>query len=89
PVVDDQQQMLGIVTVDDVLDALIEESPEDAHKFGGMEALDKPYMQIGILEMLRKRAGWLSVLFLGEMLTASAMQHYEDELARAVVLTLF
>jgi len=89
PVVDAQQRMLGIVTVDDVLDALIEESTEDAHKFGGMEALEKPYMQIGFMEMLRKRAGWLSVLFIGEMLTASAMQHYEDELARAVVLTLF
>lgn len=89
PVVDAQQRMLGIVTVDDILDALIEESTEDAHKFGGMEALDKPYMQIGFMEMLRKRAGWLSVLFVGEMLTASAMQHYEDELARAVVLTLF
>lgn len=89
PVVDAQRRLLGIVTVDDVLDALIEESTEDAHKFGGMEALEKPYMQIGFLEMLRKRGGWLSVLFLGEMLTASAMQHYEDELARAVVLTLF
>jgi len=89
PVVDARQQMLGIVTVDDILDALIDESTEDVHKFGGVEALDKPYMQIGFLEMLRKRAGWLSVLFLGEMLTASAMQHYEDELARAVVLTLF
>ncbi|GAB3066537.1 magnesium transporter [Stenotrophomonas tumulicola] len=89
PVVDAQQHMLGIVTVDDILDALIEESTEDAHKFGGMEALEKPYMQIGFFEMLRKRGGWLSVLFLGEMLTASAMQHYEDELARAVVLTLF
>ena len=89
PVVDAGMQMLGIVTVDDILDALIEESTEDAHKFGGMEALEKPYMQIGFLEMLRKRGGWLSVLFLGEMLTASAMQHYEDELARAVVLTLF
>jgi len=89
PVVDAQLQMLGIVTVDDILDALIDESTEDVHKFGGVEALDKPYMQIGFLEMLRKRAGWLSVLFLGEMLTASAMQHYEDELARAVVLTLF
>jgi len=89
PVVDAQQRMLGIVTVDDILDALIEESTEDAHKFGGMEALEKPYMQIGFFEMLRKRAGWLSVLFVGEMLTASAMQHYEDELARAVVLTLF
>lgn len=89
PVVDPQRHMLGIVTVDDILDALIDESTEDVHKFGGVEALDKPYMQIGFFEMLRKRAGWLSVLFLGEMLTASAMQHYEDELARAVVLTLF
>ncbi|MDX3934597.1 magnesium transporter [Stenotrophomonas sp.] len=89
PVVDAQHHVLGIVTVDDILDALIEESTEDVHKFGGMEALEKPYMQIGFFEMLRKRAGWLSVLFLGEMLTASAMQHYEDELARAVVLTLF
>jgi len=89
PVVDPAQHVLGIVTVDDILDALIEESTEDAHKFGGMEALEKPYMQIGFFGMIRKRAGWLSVLFLGEMLTASAMQHYEDELARAVVLTLF
>jgi len=89
PVVDASMRMMGIVTVDDILDALIEESTEDAHKFGGMEALEKPYMQIGFVEMLRKRGGWLSVLFLGEMLTASAMQHYEDELARAVVLTLF
>ncbi|SBV37229.1 Magnesium transporter [uncultured Stenotrophomonas sp.] len=89
PVVDARQRMLGIVTVDDILDALIDESTEDVHKFGGVEALDKPYMQIGFRDMIRKRAGWLSVLFLGEMLTASAMQHYEDELARAVVLTLF
>lgn len=89
PVVDAQRRMLGIVTVDDILDALIDESTEDVHKFGGVEALDRPYMQIGFFDMIRKRAGWLSVLFLGEMLTASAMQHYEDELARAVVLTLF
>lgn len=89
PVVDGDRHVLGIVTVDDILDALIEESTEDAHKFGGMEALEKPYMQIGFFEMIRKRAGWLSVLFIGEMLTASAMQHFEDELARAVVLTLF
>ncbi|MCW4455930.1 magnesium transporter [Flavobacterium sp. MXW15] len=89
PVVDAQRHVLGIVTVDDILDALIEESTEDVHKFGGMEALDKPYMRIGFFEMIRKRGGWLSVLFLGEMLTASAMQHYEEELARAVVLTLF
>lgn len=89
PVVDARRHVLGIVTVDDVLDALIAESTEDVHKFGGMEALDKPYMRIGFGEMIRKRAGWLGVLFLGEMLTASAMQHFEDQLARAVVLTLF
>ncbi|MFT3762190.1 MAG: magnesium transporter [Pseudoxanthomonas sp.] len=89
PVVDPDRRVLGIVTVDDVLDALIAESTEDVQKFGGVEALERPYMQIGFLEMIRKRAGWLSVLFFGEMLTASAMQHFEDELARAVVLTLF
>ena len=89
PVVDASRHILGIVTVDDILDALIAESTEDVQKFGGVEALDKPYMQIGFGEMIRKRAGWLSVLFLGEMLTASAMQHFEDELSRAVVLTLF
>ncbi|WP_101064852.1 magnesium transporter, partial [Xanthomonas phaseoli] len=89
PVVDARGHVLGIVTVDDVLDALIAESTEDVHKFGGMEALDKPYMQIGFGQMIKKRAGWLSVLFLGEMLTASAMQHFEDELSKAVVLTLF
>src|SRR5262249_44116622 len=57
--------------------------------FGGVEALDAPYMEIGFLEMIRKRAGWLCALFLGEMLTASAMQHFESELEKAVVLTLF
>lgn len=63
PVVDARGHVLGIVTVDDVLDALIAESTEDVHKFGGMEALDKPYMQIGFGQMIKKRAGWLSVLF--------------------------
>ncbi len=81
--------MLGIVTVDDMIDAIIEEGTEDAQKFGGMEALDEPYMEIGFLDMLKKRAGWLCVLFLGEMLTASAMQHFEEELEKAIVLTLF
>lgn len=89
PVVDAQDQLMGIVTVDDILDAMIHESTEDAHKFGGLEALDKPYMQIGFVEMIRRRGGWLSVLFIGEMLTASVMQHYEQELARAIMLTLF
>jgi magnesium transporter len=85
----DHGRMLGIVTVDDVIDAILEDTTEDVQKFGGMEALDQPYMKIGMLDMLRKRAGWLCVLFLSEMLTASAMQGYEDELQKAIVLTLF
>ncbi len=89
PVVDEAQHILGIVTVDDVIDAIIAETTEDAHKFGGMETLGKPYMQIGFFQMIHKRAGWLAILFLGEMLTASAMQHYEVQLERAIVLTLF
>jgi magnesium transporter len=89
PVVDDKNHVLGIVTVDDIIDAIVEEGTEDAQKFGGMEALDEPYMQIGIGQMLRKRGGWLAILFLGEMLTANAMQYFQGELEKAIVLTLF
>lgn len=89
PVVDDGRQVLGIVTVDDVIDAMIAETTEDVHKLGGMEALGEPYRQIGFLTMIRKRAGWLSVLLLGEMLTASVLQHYEGAIEKAIVLTLF
>jgi magnesium transporter len=89
PVVDASGQVLGIVTVDDIMDALIEESTEDVQKFGGTQTLDRRYMDIGFLEMIRKRGGWLAVLFMGEMLTASAMQHFEADIAKAVVLTLF
>jgi magnesium transporter len=89
PVVDKGGHVLGIVTVDDIIDAIVEENTEDVQKFGGMEALDAPYMEIGFLRMIQKRAGWLCALFLGEMLTASAMQHFESELEKAVVLTLF
>ena len=89
PVIDERRQVLGIVTVDDVIDAIVQEGTEDAQKFGGMEALDGPYMQIGFVDMLKKRAGWLCALFVSEMLTASAMQHYQTELEKAVVLTLF
>ncbi len=89
PVLNDRGQVLGIVTVDDVIDAIVAESTEDVQRFGGVEATNEPYLQISFLEMIRKRAGWLSALFIGEMLTASAMQHFEDELAKAVVLTLF
>ncbi|QND49965.1 magnesium transporter [Rhizobium lusitanum] len=89
PVVDENCRMLGIVTVDDVIDTMIADNTEAAQRFGGMEALGQPYMKIGFVGMIRKRAGWLAALFLGEMLTASAMQHFEGELEKAVVLTLF
>jgi magnesium transporter len=89
PVVDAAGRVLGIVTVDDVIDAIVEEDTEDAQKFGGMEALEQPYMQIGFAAMIKKRAGWLCALFLSEMLTASAMQSFQSELEKAVVLTLF
>jgi magnesium transporter len=89
PVLDDAGRMLGIVTVDDIIDALISEQTEDVQKFGGMEALDEPYMQIGFGAMIKKRAGWLCALFLGEMLTATAMGHFDREISRAVVLALF
>jgi len=89
PVVDDSRRMLGIVTVDDVIDALNQEGTEDAQKFGGTAAFDRRYMDLGFWDMVRKRSGWLAVLFLGEMLTTSAMQHFEAEIAKAVVLTLF
>jgi len=89
PVVDEANHVIGIVTVDDVIDAIVREQTEDAQKFGGMEALDHPYLEIGFWAMIRKRAGWLTALFLGEMLTATAMGHFENEIAKAVVLALF
>ena len=89
PVIDDGEHVLGIVTVDDVIDAIVRESTEDVQKFGGMEALDEPYTEIGFAKMIRKRAGWLMALFLSEMLTATAMQHFEGEIARAAVLAMF
>jgi magnesium transporter len=75
--------------VDDIVDVVQEEASEDIQKVGGMEALDAPYLEIGFWRMVRKRAGWLAVLFLGEMLTATAMGYFEHEIARAVVLALF
>jgi magnesium transporter len=89
PVVDSAGVLVGIVTVDDMLDVAEEEATEDIQKVGGMEALDEPYMRTPLLQMVKKRAGWLVVLFLGEMLTASAMSYYEAEIAKAVVLALF
>lgn len=89
PVVDSNGVLLGVVTVDDVLDVAERESTEDIQKLGGMEALDAPYLQIGLLSMVKKRAGWLALLFMGEMLTASAMGHFEGEIEKAAVLAMF
>ena len=88
PVVD-HGRVIGIVTVDDVIDAIVQETTEDVQKFGGMAAINEPYMEIGFWQMMKKRGGWLCALFLSEMLTASAMQGYEGELEKAIVLTLF
>jgi magnesium transporter len=89
PVVDAEGKMKGIVTVDDAVEVVEEEATEDIHKLGGTEALDEPYLQISIFKMLQKRAGWLTFLFLGEMLTATAMGFYEKQIEKAVVLALF
>ncbi len=89
PVVDSNGVLVGLVTIDDMLDVAEEEATEDIQKFGGMEAMEEPYMRIPLWRMVRKRATWLIVLFLGEMLTASAMGYYEGAIAKAVVLALF
>ncbi len=89
PVTDLQGVMLGIITIDDVFDIAEEETTEDIQKLGAVEALDDPYMETSMLELVRKRAHWLVFLFIGEMFTASAMSYFEDEIARAVVLALF
>jgi magnesium transporter len=89
PVTDTAGVLIGIVTVDDALDVAEEAATRELQRFGGSEALDQPYLQISLLGMVRKRAGWLVCLFLGEMLTATAMGFFEKEIARAVVLALF
>jgi magnesium transporter len=89
PVVDAAGHLKGIVTVDDIVDVVQEEATEDIQKIGGTQALDDSYLHTGFARMVRKRAGWLSALFLGEMLTATAMGYYENEIARAVVLAFF
>jgi magnesium transporter len=89
PVLDDQQRMQGIVTIDDIVDIIDEEASEDMQKVGGMEALDEPYLATSFFQLIKKRAGWLAILFLGEMLTATALGYFEGEIDRAVVLALF
>ena len=89
PVTDTNGVLVGIVTIDDMLDIAEEEATEDIQKFGGMEALEEPYMRIPLMTMVWKRAPWLVVLLIGEMLTATAMAFYEHEIAKAVVLAVF
>ena len=89
PVVDGAGRMKGIVTVDDIVDVVEEEATEDAHKFGGLEALELPYLRTGVFSLIRKRAGWLIFLFLGGMLTATALGQYEGSIDALPFLTLF
>jgi magnesium transporter len=89
PVVDKDGKMKGIVTVDDIVDVVQEEATEDAQKFGGLEALDLPYLASSRREMIKKRARWLTILLIGEMLTATALGFFQHELDKAIVLSLF
>jgi magnesium transporter len=89
PVTDFNGLLLGIITVDDVIDVMEEEDTEDIQKFGGTAALEEPYLNVSLRKLISKRAGWLIILFLGEMLTASAMSYFEEEITKAVVLALF
>lgn len=89
PVTDDGGNLIGIVTVDDILDVAEAEATEDIQKLGGTEALDEPYITIALSRMVKKRASWLIVLFLGEMLTATAMTFFQGEIEKAVILALF
>jgi magnesium transporter len=89
PVLDAQNRVKGIVTFDDIADVFDEEATKDIQQVGGMEALDTPYLETGFWPMFKKRAGWLTVLFVGEILTATAMTFFEDEIARAVILAMF
>jgi len=89
PVVDAEGRMKGVVTADDIVAVVEEEATEDIQKLGGSEALDAPYLKVAFGHMVRKRAGWLAALFLGEMLTATAMAYFEEEIAKAVILAMF
>jgi magnesium transporter len=89
PVVDSEGRMKGVVTAEDVVGVVTEEATEDIQKLGGVEVLDAPYLEIGIFKMIKKRAGWLAALFIGETLTATVMSEYEDRLKLYTVIALF
>lgn len=89
PVIDQSGMLKGIITIDDIVESIEEEATEDIQKIGGSEAFDAPYLDTSIWQMIKKRASWLSVLFVGELLTANAMSYYETEISKAIVLALF
>jgi len=89
PVVNESGRLLGRITIDDVVDVIQEEQTEDIQKMAAVQAFDEPYMTLPFFQMIKKRAGWLVVLFIGEMFTATAMSFFEDQIAKAVVLALF
>ena len=89
PVTNSDNLLLGVVTIDDVMDVQEQRDTKEMQKFGGVESLEYPYVQTPFLSLIKKRAGWLIVLFLGEMLTATAMGHFQHEIEKAVVLSLF
>jgi magnesium transporter len=89
PVVDPLMRMIGVITVDDVIDAIVEEQTEDVQKLGAVQPLDEPYFQAGFWSLARKRSGWLVLLFVSEMLTGTALRHYEGTLSGAIALTFF
>lgn len=89
PVVDSEGVLLGVVTVDDVMDVAEKEATEDIQKLGAVEALDAPYLKIGMLDMIKKRAPWLAILFVSEMFTSTAMSRYQDDIEKCVVLSFF
>jgi magnesium transporter len=89
PVTDSTGHILGVVTIDDILDVEEEETTEDIQKIGGMQALEEPYITASVLNMIKKRAGWLMILFVGELLTTTALGYFEHELAKAIILVSF
>ncbi len=89
PVTNDNNLLLGVITVDDVLDVEEERNTKEMQRFGGVESLDYPYVKTSVFQLIRKRAGWLVFLFLGEMFTATAMGYFDKEISKAVVLALF
>src|SRR5678810_1416888 len=89
PVTNDRNVLLGVITVDDVIDVEEEKNTKEMQRFGGLESLDYPYVKTPFFSLIRKRAGWLVILFLSEMLTATAMGHFQSELDAALVLSLF